>query len=243
MNADLEDCFADDPAGVAATITAAAAAGAAGASVEDFTRDDGRPIHDIGLATERVAAAVEAARASGLVLTARAENLIHGVRDLDDTIRRLQAYQEAGADVLYAPGLFTDRGRARRRRRPSTGRSTCCCSPAGPTSPALAEAGVARISVGGALAWVAWGAVAEAAGELLASGTPGLRRPRPGRRQGGARRAGLTSSGDARSRPVPSAAVGPACWRTLGCSTVYSTMPMAIIPNGRYVGFSPDSTG
>jgi len=172
VNADLEDCFADDPAGVAATITAAAAAGAAGASVEDFGRDDARPIHDIGLATERVAAAVEAARPSGLVLTARAENLIHGVRDLDDTIRRLQAFQEAGADVLYAPGLFTIedvRAVVTSVDRPVN----VLLLGGGPDVRALAEAGVARVSVGGTLAWVAWGAVADAAGELLASGTQG----------------------------------------------------------------------
>ncbi len=172
VNADLEDCFADDPAGVAATITAAAEAGAAGASVEDFRRDDARPIHDIGLATDRVAAAAEAARASGLVLTARAENLIHGIRDLDDTIRRLQAYQEAGADVLYAPGLFTVedvRAVVSSVDRPVN----VLLLGGGPDVGALAEAGVARVSVGGTLAWVAWGAVAQAAGELLESGTQG----------------------------------------------------------------------
>ncbi|MET0324531.1 MAG: isocitrate lyase/phosphoenolpyruvate mutase family protein [Ilumatobacteraceae bacterium] len=173
VNADLEDCFADDPAGVAATITAAAAAGAAGVSVEDFTRDDARPIRDIGLATERVTAAVEAARASGLVVTARAENLIHGVRDLDDTIRRLQAFQEAGADVLYAPGLFTIedvRAVVTSVDRPVN----VLLIGGGPDVPALAEAGVARVSVGGTLAWVAWGAVAAAAGELLETGTQGF---------------------------------------------------------------------
>ena len=172
VNADLEDCFADDPAGVAATIEAAAAAGAAGASVEDFRRDPERPIHDLGLATDRVAAAAEAARASGLVLTARAENLLHGIRDLEDTIRRLQAYQEAGADVLYAPGLFTVedvRAVVRSVDRPVN----VLLLGGGPDVAALAGAGVARISIGGALAWVAWGAVAQAAGDLLASGTAG----------------------------------------------------------------------
>ena len=172
LNADLEDCFADDPAGVATTIAAAAAAGAAGASVEDFRRDRERPIHDIGLATDRVAAAVEAAGASGLVLTARAENLLHGVSDLADTIRRLQAYQDAGADVLYAPGLFAIedvRAVVSSVDRPVN----VLLLGGGPGVAALAEAGVARVSVGGALAWVAWGAVARAAGELLTSGTAG----------------------------------------------------------------------
>ena len=90
VNADLEDCFADEPAGVAATIASAADAGAAGASVEDWSRS---AIHPIGLAAERVAAAVEAARPHGLVVTGRAENLIRNVPDLADTIARLQAYQ------------------------------------------------------------------------------------------------------------------------------------------------------
>jgi 2-methylisocitrate lyase-like PEP mutase family enzyme len=170
VNADLEDCFADDPSGVAATITAAAQVGAAGASVEDWAHSGA--IHPIGAATERVAAAVEAAAATGLVLTARAENLIRGVRDLDDTIARLQAYQEAGADVLYAPGLFTlDDVRAvvSSVDRPVN----VLLIPGGPSVPELAAAGAARVSVGGTLAWVAWGAVAQAAQELLAAGTQG----------------------------------------------------------------------
>ena len=169
VNADLEDCFADDPAGVAATITAAAAAGTAGASVEDWDRT---AIHPIGLATDRVAAAVEAARPHGVVVTARAENLIHGVRDLPDTIARLQAYQEAGADVLYAPGLFTIedvRAVVAAVDRPVN----VLLLPGGPSVPELAAAGVARVSVGGTLAWVAWGAVARAARELLDAGTQG----------------------------------------------------------------------
>jgi len=172
VNADLEDCFAEDPAGVAATISAAAAAGAAGASVEDYNRDRAHPIYEHGLATERVAAAAEAAQAPRLVLTARAENLIRGVDDLDDTIRRLQAYQQAGADVLYAPGLFTIedvRSVVSSVDRPVN----VLLLGGGPDVGALAEAGVARVSVGGALAWVAWGAVAEAGRELLASGTTG----------------------------------------------------------------------
>jgi 2-methylisocitrate lyase-like PEP mutase family enzyme len=167
VNADLEDGFADDPDGVAATITAAAAAGTAGASVEDYDRTG---IHPLGAAVERVAAAVEAARPHGVVITARAENLIRGVPDLGDTIARLQAYQEAGAHVLYAPGLFTIGD--------ITSVVTSVDRPvnvlaltAGPSVPELAAAGVARVSVGGTLAWVSWGAVAAAAQELLSSGT------------------------------------------------------------------------
>jgi 2-methylisocitrate lyase-like PEP mutase family enzyme len=170
VNADLEDCFADDPAGVASTIAGAVDAGAAGASVEDYSHAGA--IYPVGAAAERVAAAVEAARPGGLVLTARAENLIRGVQDLGDTIARLQAYQEAGADVLYAPGLFSiDDVRAvvTSVDRPVN----VLLLPGGPNVADLAGAGVARLSVGATLAWVAWGAVAEAAGELLRDGTQG----------------------------------------------------------------------
>jgi 2-methylisocitrate lyase-like PEP mutase family enzyme len=170
VNADLEDCFADDPAGVAAMIFAAVDVGAAGASVEDYAHAG--TIHPPGAAAERVAAAVEAARLGGLVLTARAENLIRGVQDLGDTIARLQAYQEAGADVLYAPGLFSIddvRSVVTSVDRPVN----VLLVPGGPNVAELAEAGVARVSVGATLAWVSWGAVAEAARELLADGTQG----------------------------------------------------------------------
>ena len=109
VNADLENCFADDPAEAATMIADACAHGAAGASIEDATGDRHSPIYDFGLAVERVRAAAEVARTLPVpfVLTARAENLLHGIDDLDDTIRRLQAFQDAGADVLYAPGLRT----------------------------------------------------------------------------------------------------------------------------------------
>jgi 2-methylisocitrate lyase-like PEP mutase family enzyme len=168
VNADLEDCFADEPAGVAATITAAAEAGAAGASVEDYARSG--TIHPIGPAAARVAAASEAARATGLVLTARAENLIRGVHDLADTIARLQAYQEAGADVLYAPGLLSIddvRSVVTSVDRPVN----VLLLPGGPDVAELAAAGAARLSVGATLTWVAWGAVAAAATELRDGGT------------------------------------------------------------------------
>ena len=107
VSADLENAFADKPADVAETIGLAIQVGLAGASVEDFTRRGDDPIYDLRLAAERVAAAAGAAHAgpARLVLTARAENYLHGRPDLADTIARLQAYQEAGADVLYAPGL------------------------------------------------------------------------------------------------------------------------------------------
>src|ERR1035437_3219510 len=104
VSADLENAFADEPDGVAETIRMAVQAGLAGCSVEDFTGEPGSPIYDIGLAADRVAAAAKAGLVQ-LVITARAENYLHGRPDLADTITRLQAYQEAGADVLYAPGL------------------------------------------------------------------------------------------------------------------------------------------
>lgn len=105
--ADLENCFGDDPKTVAETIRLAASAGIVGGSVEDSTGDERRPIHEFSLAVERVAAAVEAARALPFpfTLTARTENFLHGRQDLDDTIKRLEAFAEAGADVLFAPGL------------------------------------------------------------------------------------------------------------------------------------------
>jgi 2-methylisocitrate lyase-like PEP mutase family enzyme len=107
VSADLENCFADDPAGVAETVRLAVDAGLAGCSVEDYSGRESDTIYDAGLAAERVAAAAEAAHSGPrkLVLTARAENLIHGRDDLADTIARLQSYQEAGADVLFAPGV------------------------------------------------------------------------------------------------------------------------------------------
>ena len=117
VSADLENGYAPDPEGVADTVAGALEAGLAGCSIEDYAGRADDTIYDRGLAVERVAAAAEIAHAGPvhLVLTARAENLIHGRDDLDDTIARLQAYQEAGADVLFAPG---PRGH---RRRPAGG--------------------------------------------------------------------------------------------------------------------------
>lgn len=166
VSADLENCFADDVAGVAITAMGAAAAGLAGFSIEDWS---GSRIYDVGHAAERVAAAAT----SDLVVTARAENYLHGNADLDDTIRRLQAYQEAGADVLYAPGLSNvDDVRAvvSSVDRPVN----VLVWPGLPTVAGLAEAGVARISVGGAFALAALGALSRAARELLDDGSYGF---------------------------------------------------------------------
>jgi 2-methylisocitrate lyase-like PEP mutase family enzyme len=107
VSADLENGFGDAPSIVAETIRLAGAAGLVGASIEDATGDASKPLYDLGLAAERVAAAVEAARGLGFpfTLTARAENFLRGNPDLDDTVRRLQAFERVGADVLFAPGL------------------------------------------------------------------------------------------------------------------------------------------
>jgi 2-methylisocitrate lyase-like PEP mutase family enzyme len=174
VSADLEDCFAADPAGVHDTVAQATTVGLAGCSIEDYTRDPGAPIYDLGRAVERVAAAVEAARIGpGLVLTARAENFLHGRQDLADTITRLQAFQEAGADVLYAPGLA--RIEDIRQVVSSLDRPVnVLARPQGLTIGELAEAGVARVSVGGALGFAALGWLARTGRELLADGTFGI---------------------------------------------------------------------
>ncbi len=175
VSADLENAFADEPAGVAETIGLAAAAGLAGCSVEDFTRRPDEPIYDLGLARERIAAAAAAAAAAPgpLVLTARAENYLHGRPDLADTIRRLQAYQEAGADVLYAPGLTSLADIA--SVVASVDRPVNVLTlPDAPAVPELAAAGVRRISVGSAFSNAAFGALVCAARELLEQGTYGF---------------------------------------------------------------------
>ncbi|MFI6743946.1 oxaloacetate decarboxylase [Nonomuraea sp. NPDC050451] len=158
VNADLENGFADEPAEAAKMIEDACACGAVGASIEDATGDPRAPIYDFGLAVERIHAAVEVARGLPvpLVLTARAENLLYGVAGLDDTIKRLQAFEAAGADVLYAPGLRTlDEMRA---VVSSVGRPVnVVMGFADPsiTLEQLAEIGVRRVSIGGALSRLA----------------------------------------------------------------------------------------
>jgi 2-methylisocitrate lyase-like PEP mutase family enzyme len=175
VTADLENGFADEPDGVAETVRLAAAAGLAGGSVEDFTGDPGDPIYDAGLAAARVEAAAEAAHRGPvhLVLTARAENHLHDRPDLADTIARLQAYQAAGADVLYAPGL-TRLDDIRRVVSSLDRPVNVLARPGVPPVPELAAAGVARVSVGGGFAFAALGAVVEAAGELRDAGTYGF---------------------------------------------------------------------
>ncbi|HEX7105983.1 MAG TPA: isocitrate lyase/phosphoenolpyruvate mutase family protein [Acidothermaceae bacterium] len=168
VSADLENCFADDLAGVAETIGKARDAGLAGCSIEDWS---GSRLYSVEEAADRVRAAVEAADGE-LVLTARAENHLHGRDDLADTIARLQAYQEAGADVLYAPGP-TDIGQIRTLVAAVDRPVNVLARAGGPPVAELAAAGVARISVGGSFAFAAMGALVEAARELQQQGSYG----------------------------------------------------------------------
>ena len=176
VSADLEKGFGDQPADTAKAIRAAAAAGLVGGSIEDATGHKGAAIFDLGLATERVAAAAEAARALPFpfTLTARAENFLHGRADLDDTIRRLQAFEKAGADVLFAPAL------------PSLDAVRTVCQSVGKpvnfmvairgkslTVAELAAAGVRRISLATSLYRAAMSGLADAAREIRDAGTFG----------------------------------------------------------------------
>lgn len=170
--ADMENGFADDPEDVARTVTLACATGLAGCSIEDFTRRRDKPIYERHLAAERVAAAAEAAHRgpAQLVLTARAENHIHGNDDLADTIARCQAYQEADADVLFAPGLMSPHEIRSLVSSVDLPVSVLALRGSPPVSE-LADLGVARISVGGAFAFSAYAGMIEAARELMDNGT------------------------------------------------------------------------
>ncbi|SMP25766.1 isocitrate lyase/PEP mutase family protein [Shimia sagamensis] len=171
VSADLEDGFGLAPETCAKTIAMAAEVGLIGGSLEDATGGEDGGIMDMGLAVERIAAAAEAAKAHQFVLTARAENYLHGRPDLKDTIARLQAFEAAGADVLYAPGL------------PDLDAIRAVCSEVGKpvnvvmglrppffTVQELSEAGVKRVSVGGSLARLAYGAVQQAMRAVLQDG-------------------------------------------------------------------------
>lgn len=172
VSADLEDGFGRAPELCAATMRLAADVGLAGGSIEDATGDPHDPIYEFGLAVERIVAAAETARDCRVLLTARAENFLHGRPDLGDTIARLQAFSEAGADVLYAPGL-PDLEAIR----------AVCASVAKPVNVVmglkgarysvaeLAGAGVKRISVGGSFARAALGGFLRAAREVKERGT------------------------------------------------------------------------
>jgi 2-methylisocitrate lyase-like PEP mutase family enzyme len=174
VSADFEDGFGKDPAGVAQTVRLALEVGLAGCSVEDWNGADGR-LYDAEEATARVAAAAEAAHAGPvrLVLTARAENYLRGKPDLHDTIARLQAYQQAGADVLYAPVL--DQPEELRELVASVDLPVnVLARPGVPPVAELAALGVKRVSVGGAFAFAALGQATRAAIELLNDGTYGF---------------------------------------------------------------------
>jgi 2-methylisocitrate lyase-like PEP mutase family enzyme len=173
VSADLENCFADEPEKAAATILRAARAGVVGCSIEDYTRDAAIPIYEFDLAVERVQAAAEAAHSLEFpfTLTARAENFLHERRDLADTIRRLQAFEAVGADVLYAPGLKTIE-----EVRLVTGVLSKPVNVLAPfiksaTITQLAEAGAKRISAGGALARAAMSALIRAGLEMQNQGS------------------------------------------------------------------------
>jgi 2-methylisocitrate lyase-like PEP mutase family enzyme len=166
VNADLENGYADDPDEAATIIRSAADAGVVGGSIEDASGDAAKPIYDFDLAVARVAAAARVAHALPFpfTLTARAENYLHGRPDLDDTIKRLQAFAAAGADVLYAPGL-RDLETIRRLTAAVQKPVNIVMSAADPelTAKQLESAGVKRISVGGALSRLAYATVRDAA--------------------------------------------------------------------------------
>lgn len=177
VNGDLENGYGDAPEEVAATVRGAVEAGLAGCSIEDATGRPEAPIHPFDAAVERIAAAVGAARASGteFVLTARAENFLHGRPDLDDTIRRLAAFEAAGADCLYAPGLRSlDQVRAVVGALTRPVNVLIGMRGVAFTVPELAAIGVRRISLGAGLFRTAQGALLRALRELAASGTVGF---------------------------------------------------------------------
>ncbi|WP_144300797.1 isocitrate lyase/PEP mutase family protein [Stackebrandtia nassauensis] len=175
VSTDLENCYAETPDGVGETIRLAAAAGVVGGSIEDASGNVSQPIYPLDVAVERVKAAVAAAGELPFpfTLTARSENFLHGITDLDDTIARLRAFEAAGADVLYCPGI-TDIDQVR-----------AVCSAVDkpvnvlPLNPAwtveqLAEAGAKRISLGSALSSAAYGAALSGAREVAEKGSFGF---------------------------------------------------------------------
>lgn len=178
ISADLEDGFGDDPKEIAETVRRAAAAGLVGGSIEDYTGKQAAPLYEIEAAADRVRAAAEAARKLDFpfTLTARAENFFRGKPDLSDTIKRLQAYQEAGADVLFAPALRSTEDIATILREVDRPLSVLG-GVGGLAAVTLAEyqaLGVRRVSVGSLLSTVAYGALISAARELKDRGTFGF---------------------------------------------------------------------
>lgn len=168
VSVDAENCYADNPRGVATTVERLAKIGAAGVSIEDYDPKTG--IYPQRIAVDRVKAAAEVADRHEIVLTARAENHLYGVEDLDDTISRLRAFRRAGADVLYAPGPEDVKAIARIVKEVD-GPVNVLLRRNGPTVSQLAEVGVRRLSTGGSLAFASYGALARSARELLEAGT------------------------------------------------------------------------
>ncbi len=174
VSADLQNGFGNDPEDMAVTILQAAKTGIVGGSIEDASGDDGNPVYPLELAAERIRHAAVAAKSLGFkfLLTARAENYLYGRADIGDTIRRLQAYQEAGADVLFAPGVKTREeirqiiGSIDRPLNVLAGMPNMGLRVAD-----LQELGVTRISLGGTLARAAYGALLRAAAEVQTQGT------------------------------------------------------------------------
>ena len=182
VSADFEGGFAVEPAGVARNVEAAISTGIAGLSIEDSTHDPSAPLFDLGLAVERIRAAREAIDRSGLsvLLTGRSEGFLVGRPDLAETIRRLTAYAEAGADCLYAPGLRTTADIKAVVEAVAPRPVNALVGSDSFTVEQLAGLGVRRISVGGGLARVAWTAFLAAAREIAAQGTfAGLGRAAP----------------------------------------------------------------
>ncbi|HKI93819.1 MAG TPA: isocitrate lyase/phosphoenolpyruvate mutase family protein, partial [Gemmatimonadales bacterium] len=175
LNADFEGGFAVEPEGVATHVSAAAETGVAGLSIEDSTGDPAKPLHEFDLAVERVRAARHALNAggTGIVLTGRSEGFVVGRPDLAETIRRLTAYAEAGADCLYAPGIRKDEEIAAVVRAVAPKPVNVLAASDFTTVAKLRDLGVRRISTGGALARAAWAAFLRTAQEIANAGTFG----------------------------------------------------------------------
>ena len=176
LHVDAERCFADDAAGVAETVRLLADAGAAGFSIEDWNPAT-QEIDPVDVSVARVAAAVDAAAESGMVVTARCENHLHGVDDIDGTIARLVAFRDAGADVVYAPAL-TDPFRIRRVVEETGVAVNVLLLPGGPTVEELGEIGVRRVSLGGGPAMTAYGAFVQQVTAARDDGSPDTSLPR-----------------------------------------------------------------
>ena len=173
VNADFEGGYAVDPADVGTNVTLAAATGIAGLSIEDSSGDDAHPLFDLDLAVERVSAAREAIDGSGtgILLTGRSEGFVRGRPDIDETIRRLVAYAEAGADCLYAPRIDNREHVSAIVAAVSPRPVNLLINAPFTTVAEAARLGIRRISVGGTLARTAWGGFLEAVGEIAETGT------------------------------------------------------------------------